>query len=287
MANRFWVGGTGTWDASDTTHWAGTSGGAGGQSVPTTGDNVIFDASSGSGTVTVAADRSGTSLATLVAGAFTGTLDFAANAPINMTFTSANSTGLNLSGTGARKFLLGTGTFTFTGGTSANTVVFDVGTVTNLDPTSDLAANFTLNATSAFTRTFSGGGRTFGTLTISANTSRGAVAFAGANTFSNWSVAAGSTLFFPGATTTTISNAPTLTGTSSNPIALEMTNTNSSAHILSVASGTVSFEWCAFFWMTGAGGATFTATNSLDLGKNSNISISPPSGGGVVGVIGG
>ena len=53
MASRFWVGGTGTWDASDTTHWAATSGGAGGQSVPTASDTATFDASSGGGTVTV------------------------------------------------------------------------------------------------------------------------------------------------------------------------------------------------------------------------------------------
>jgi hypothetical protein len=58
MANRFWVGGTGTWDAADTTHWAATSGGAGGQSVPGAGDAVTFDGASGGGTVTVNADIS-------------------------------------------------------------------------------------------------------------------------------------------------------------------------------------------------------------------------------------
>jgi hypothetical protein len=52
---RFWVGGTGNWDASDTTHWSATSGGASGASVPTATDDVTFDASSGAGTATVAA----------------------------------------------------------------------------------------------------------------------------------------------------------------------------------------------------------------------------------------
>lgn len=55
MANRFWVGGTGNWDASTTTNWSDTSGGAGGFSVPTSADDVFFDASSGAGTVTVTA----------------------------------------------------------------------------------------------------------------------------------------------------------------------------------------------------------------------------------------
>ena len=43
MANRYWVGGTGNWDASTTTHWSDTSGGAGGFSIPTSADNVYFD----------------------------------------------------------------------------------------------------------------------------------------------------------------------------------------------------------------------------------------------------
>lgn len=30
MANRYWVGGSGTWNASNTTNWSTASGGAGG-----------------------------------------------------------------------------------------------------------------------------------------------------------------------------------------------------------------------------------------------------------------
>lgn len=43
MADRYWVGGTGTWNTTSTTNWSATSGGAGGASVPTAADNVIFD----------------------------------------------------------------------------------------------------------------------------------------------------------------------------------------------------------------------------------------------------
>lgn len=53
MANRYWVGGTASWDATAGTKWATTSGGAGGASVPTTADDVFFDANSGTNTVTV------------------------------------------------------------------------------------------------------------------------------------------------------------------------------------------------------------------------------------------
>jgi hypothetical protein len=46
MADRYWVLGTGTWDATSTTNWSASSGGAGGASVPTASDNVFFDANS-------------------------------------------------------------------------------------------------------------------------------------------------------------------------------------------------------------------------------------------------
>ena len=52
MANRYWVGGTANWDGTAGTKWATTSGGAGGASVPTSADDVYFDANSGAVTVT-------------------------------------------------------------------------------------------------------------------------------------------------------------------------------------------------------------------------------------------
>jgi hypothetical protein len=43
MADRYWVGGAGTWDTTSTTNWSASSGGASGASVPTSVDNVFFD----------------------------------------------------------------------------------------------------------------------------------------------------------------------------------------------------------------------------------------------------
>jgi len=120
MANRFWVGGAGTWDASDTTHWAATSNGAGGQSVPGVADTVTFDASSGGGTVTV---NTNLSVVSITMGAFTGTLDFATNnnSPTMSTF--------NCSGTGTRTLNMGSGTWTITG---SNATIWTTSTATNL-----------------------------------------------------------------------------------------------------------------------------------------------------------
>jgi hypothetical protein len=63
MADRYWVGGSGTWDAATTTNWAATSGGAGGASAPTELDNVIFDANSNVGTGAFTVTVTGTSVA--------------------------------------------------------------------------------------------------------------------------------------------------------------------------------------------------------------------------------
>jgi hypothetical protein len=42
--DRYWVGNSGNW--TDTAHWASSSGGSGGETVPTSGDNAIFDSNS-------------------------------------------------------------------------------------------------------------------------------------------------------------------------------------------------------------------------------------------------
>lgn len=59
MADRYWVGGTGSWTQAGTANWSATSGGVGGASTPTLTDNVIFDANSSSGSYTVTCDGLG------------------------------------------------------------------------------------------------------------------------------------------------------------------------------------------------------------------------------------
>jgi len=62
MADRYWVGGSGTWNSSSTANWSATSGGSSGASAPTSSDNVIFDNASDAGanyTVTIVNDVAG------------------------------------------------------------------------------------------------------------------------------------------------------------------------------------------------------------------------------------
>lgn len=74
MADRYWVGGSATWDGTAGTKWSTTSGGAGGASVPTSADDVFLDGASG--TVTVSLSLSSSVCRSLNCTGFTGTLVF-------------------------------------------------------------------------------------------------------------------------------------------------------------------------------------------------------------------
>lgn len=63
MATYYWVGGSGNWDATSTANWASSSGGAGGAGVPTSVDDVIFDANSNIGTGAFSVTITGTAAA--------------------------------------------------------------------------------------------------------------------------------------------------------------------------------------------------------------------------------
>jgi hypothetical protein len=62
MADRYWVGGAGTWNAANTTNWSDTSGGSGGFSVPTANDDVYFNAASNATNYTVTTSGNNTDM---------------------------------------------------------------------------------------------------------------------------------------------------------------------------------------------------------------------------------
>jgi len=168
---RYWVGGTGTWDAATTTNWSASSGGAGGASVPTSADAVIFDtASNATGyTVTCTATQLRCAALTFAAPA-TGSVTWAGTAPLAIhgnftlpatnltrTFTgtitlASSSTGKTITTNGvalgsvfivngvgcgwtlASALDIGTGSFTVTNGSFATSTF-------NFTTTSSLAAN--------------------------------------------------------------------------------------------------------------------------------------------------
>ncbi len=88
MADRYWVGGSATWDATAGTKWATTSGGAGGAAVPTSADDVYFDTNSGAVSVAISSgvcqNLSFTSLAGNFSGAITGTSTLAVSGSMTL-----------------------------------------------------------------------------------------------------------------------------------------------------------------------------------------------------------
>lgn len=153
MANRYWVGGTGTWDAADTTHWSATSGGASGAAVPTSADDVFFDALSNATGYTVTIGANANTRSVNIAGPASGNVTFA-----NVAFQWNIYGNLTTAGTGITWSLASTpfnfkststgNTITTNGLVLANSVVFD-----GVGGSWILQDNYTTGATQSFTLT--------------------------------------------------------------------------------------------------------------------------------------
>jgi hypothetical protein len=118
MADKYWVGGTGTWNTVLTTNWRTTSGGLVVATVPTAADNVIFDSNSG-GTFTVTMTGA---LACLSFTVSSGTVTFALGTAPTLTVAGdmSLSSGTVWSSTGTTTFTSTTSRTITTSGTSMN-----------------------------------------------------------------------------------------------------------------------------------------------------------------------
>lgn len=280
MAARFWVGGSG--DFSDTAHWSATSGGAGGQSVPGTGDTVTVDGhASGLNTGTLTIDQNVTVIS-FTWGAAIGTIDNSGN--FNFTVSQAAGNGFSGSGTGARTWTGGSGTYTISGVAG----VWTMTTVTNLtNPTTAFAsANLVFSgAATTAPNGFLGGGLTYGNVTFN-GTAGGGATVTGANTIAALTVLNPNVVEFVQNTTQTVTSIVANTGTISSPILFRSASMSQVATI-SDTTGTNTMDGVSFQGMAFTGGATFVGNNGVNFGRNTGITINAPSGGGVVGVIGG
>ncbi len=151
--------------------------------------------------------------------------------------------------------IVGAGALTFTKN-SANIVV--------LSPTSSLNGIWTMSVAS----------QTFNNLTVNPSTfgSYLALVSTGTTTFANLSIGSGWTLNQSAGNTYVITNAFTWSGTQANPIMIA----NAPLATISCASGACTLNWGSLLGVTGSGGATFTATNTLNYGNVSGWSISQP-----------
>lgn len=152
MATRYWVGGTGTWDASATTHWSASSGGASGASVPGSTDAVIFDGSSGGGTCTVTETICGSLTTTGFAGTISGAGVLTVAGSVIIGSGTTITTQVSITGTGNLS-----GTFNATLGIGSSAVVTLTG---NLVCSSSFnvanTSTFNAGAYNVFAQSFSG-----------------------------------------------------------------------------------------------------------------------------------
>jgi hypothetical protein len=279
MASRFWVGGTGTWDGSDTTHWAATSGGAGGQSVPGSGDTVTLDGSSGGGTVTV---NTNFTIQTLTMGAFTGTLNF----NTNNNSPTINFGGLLATGTGARTLDMGSGTWTFT---QATGTLMDFTTTTNLTFVGSNASVSIVNTAPSGRRALIIKNFTFGAWTIGGTTAPAHPVYfdhTGA-TLASLAISGAANLVLANGTTLTLSAAPTWNGGSLTTPVFVTNNFSAFSDAqatIAVSSGAPAVNFVALYGIVFSG-STGTAASSVNLGRNSGITITAPTAG-VASVIG-
>ena len=333
MANRYWVGGTATWDAGSgaANRWSTTSGGAGGAATPTAADDVFFDAASAAAVVTLV---DAVSLCrSMVCTGFTGTIvhPAAANFQIGdgtagaftlvsgMTYTlgdvatslitfKSTTTGNNLTFAGKTlgnitfngvggawtfqdALTIGaTATLTLTNGSlningktcslgllvssNANTRVLTLGaaaitltgvgtiwsmaTVTGLT-LSAASSTITVSDVGSSSKTFAGGGKTFGNVTVTAE-GTGAFIITGANTFATLTLAGAKTVTFPQSATTTITTL-VANGTSGHVLTINSGSAGTQATISTAVN--ISSDYLAITDITLTGGATWR------IGKNS------------------
>lgn len=295
-ASCFWVGGTGTWDGTNTggggtggikwasatgggTACAATSGPAAG--VPGPSDTATFDASSGGGTVTVSPTGAGLSIVSLTAGAFTGTLDFSVSNP---SMTVGN---VSLSGSGTRTITLGSASFTLTGTAQ---IAFDNATTTNETWTAN-TATLSFTGTAGYVQARFGGKPMGGTINVAS--SPFPMLFNDAstsNTIGTLNITAPRAVGIGLGDTLTITNSVNWSGTAfNNVISIYpfQVNTTTTRPAISLA-GSSTLSWLSITGINFSGTAN-TANNSFDGGGNTgNIIINGPSAGGGGGhIIGG
>ena len=257
MATRYWVGGTGDWDASDTTHWSDSSGGAGGQSVPGSSDSVIFDSSSGGGTITLRNDI------TILTFTFNDGI-FDAN-DFNIIMKNFSSAGAD-----SRTLNMGNGTWTSNG---TNMAPWNVSASLTLNPEDSTIK--LINSVSGTNYTFVGGGKIYNNY-WNATTGSGSIVITGSNTFNDLKINAGRTQRFAINTTQVISTLTSL-GTASSHAVINSQLGSITNHNLSKASGTVRCDYLNISNSNAIGGATWFAGNhSVDFLDNNGWLFTSP-----------
>ncbi len=171
---------------------------------------------------------------------------------------------------------------------TSNTTGFTTFAINSGTTFTGTGSNIYLTDTSASSKTFDGGGKTYNILNITGG-GAGAILFLGANTFSKFPQVSGGTkiLTWPAGVTTTIVDGTTGFGNSTNLLTLT-SSTPTSAYTFTTAGGTVSCDYLNLTDSTAAGTVPFYAgTHSTNTSNNTNWTFTAPPAGGVVKTING
>lgn len=233
--------------------------GSGAGTITTNGTNMCGLTNGGTGTLTLQDNFTSASSSNITITA--GQIQFNAKTVSTAELVSSGATARTLDMTNMILNLPNTGTvLSFTG---SNLTLTPTGSTINITNTSSSA------------KVFTGGGTTFAVLTITGGAGSGAVTFQGANTFTTFTVGAGSTVIFPSSTTTTVTSLVLTAATINNIITLKSNSTGTKATI-SQASGTISALYIFIRDIAFTGGATFNCTWCNNFSDNTGISFLSP-----------
>src|SRR6266581_3408260 len=232
--NRYWIGGTGSW--SQTGHWADSSGGVNGCSVPNSSNPVFFDSNSGGGNATISMNVAVTSLNTT---GWTGTIaigsfDLAVSGDI------IHAAGIISIGASSNAGLTATGTLTLSG-----SAVLDGSGVASLVA---ISGDTSIASTSAYFRMGSG------TWTFAGSWSN-------SSTSTNWVAGTGVVIFdSPSSRTFTFAN---LVGNEFHDVTFQSTAGSGAITFSMAANG---LRWSGLLLIQDSAGSTTTlATSNLSL----------------------
>lgn len=276
MATYYWVGGTGTWNSTNTTNWSASSGGAGGSGPPNSTDTVIFDVSSGTGTCTTAA---GSACAIATLNSSTLGLTLGANHTMSGTFTLTLGS-LNLNGntltcsaflsanTNTRSIAFGVGKIVLTGN---NSVIINISSNTG----------FSLTGTPVMECTYAGavGTRTIGfgqTVALTEANTINLRILAGGDIITLAAVSSVNDLFFDNAFTGSLSNNQTnIYGNFTASTGMTFTAGGSALQFISTSSKTITTNGKTLDCPVSFNGinGSWRLTDNLTLGTTRNATL--------------
>lgn len=287
-ATCFWVGGTGS--INDTTKWSSSSGGAGSTCAAaggwpnSTADSATFDANSGGGTIT---RNVAWTVAAINVAAFTGTFGNSGDTATVQLDTFTNN------GSGTRTINLGASTWTC--GRSGVNCVWQISGHSNLTQNANTSSIVLTGGSGSGTPLcWFGSGLTYNNVTfdpspVAIGSRSGFGCNTGAVTFTNLTISSPNNIQLTGGISWTVTGTLAFSGgtASSTSLVYMYSNSATSNFTFVLSGGAATCTWCALFAIT-ATTNSITANNSFDLGKNSNVTVNPPSGGGGGGrIIGG